>query len=320
MARQWIRKCSLVVSDNTGKAIELSSLRVNFNVRHAIIETPNTLVARVYNLNSTTRQKVENEFTKVTLTAGYEGNFGKIFDGTIKQIFRGRESAVDDYLDIFAADADLAHNWGVINRTLSAGYSKDQIYDAIAGSISKFDVQPGTAPDELKNTPQAPRGRVLWGMTRDEARRLAEDHHMSWNINNSELSFLPLTAYKPGTEAVISSQTGMIGIPQQTQDGIQVTCLLNPSIGAGTRIKIQNSPGRGSPIAQFTRPGVIGLDYTSIQVPPSTDANGEYKVLYIDHIGETRGNPWYSHITCVSIDPTAQQPLTRSALGVGVAP
>lgn len=316
MARQWLRKCSLIVADQAGNGQELSQLRVHFQVRHSVIETPNTLIVRVYNLSPTTRKRIEKEFTQVVLQAGYEGNFGRIFQGTIKQVFRGREDPVNDYVDIFCADADIAHNWGVINRTLAAGYTQDQIYDAVAQSFAKYQVQPGKKPDELSQTPQAPRGRVLWGMSRDEARRLAEDNNMSWSLNSNELSFLPLTAYKPGEEVVLSTDTGMIGVPQQTQDGIQVSCLLNPAIGAGQRLKIANKPNGESPIAQFTRAGPASLDFTAKDLPPSTDANGEYKVLYVDHIGETRGNSWYSNIVCLSVDPTAIQPISRSVLGV----
>ena len=305
----------MIVGNNQGQGRELSGLAINFHVRHSIIETPNTLVARIFNLSPTTRNQIVNEFTRVILQAGYAGNFGRIFQGEIKQIFRGRESAVDDYVDIYAADGDTAHNWATLNRTLAAGHTASDVYDSVSDSMKPFQVQPGEKPAELKNAPQAPRARVLFGMTREEARTLAQSYGLNWYLENGTLQFLTQSAYKPGDVAIISDQTGMVGVPEQTMDGIAVTVLLNPSIGSGSLIEIRPSAGQDFAVAGYQRSGPIGLNYTSVDIPPSIDAHGRYKVLFADHIGETRGTAWYTRITCISTDPTAIQPTTRSVIG-----
>ncbi len=35
---------------------------------------------------------------------------------------------------------------------------------------------------------------------------------------------------------------------------------------------------------------------------PQTDADGQYRVLVVDHVGDTRGSEFYSRVTCVGID------------------
>jgi hypothetical protein len=103
-------------------------LRMTFECRQTDGLTPNTAIIRVYNLSDDTAKSVVKEFNKVTLQAGYiTGNYGIIFKGTIKQFKRGRESATDTYLDIFAADGDIAHNQAVINTTLPVGSTLDDV-------------------------------------------------------------------------------------------------------------------------------------------------------------------------------------------------
>ncbi len=61
------------------------------------------------------------------MQAGYEsGAYGIIFKGTIKRIKTGRESAIDSFLEIMAADADEAFNFAFVNKTLAAGATLQQ--------------------------------------------------------------------------------------------------------------------------------------------------------------------------------------------------
>jgi hypothetical protein len=78
---QWLRKISLVTYDtDKGSGIDLSQLRITFEVKKTTNQTPNLLTARVYNLSPQTMAKVI-EFKRVQLQAGYQqGNFGLIFD------------------------------------------------------------------------------------------------------------------------------------------------------------------------------------------------------------------------------------------------
>ena len=109
---QFGRKCILVLY--TGAAgLDLSQFRIKFSVQAADIESPNNAWIRVYNLSSDTMHQVatQGEYTSVSLSAGYEeGNFGVIFQGTIKQYRIGKENTTDSYLDIFAADSDVEFN------------------------------------------------------------------------------------------------------------------------------------------------------------------------------------------------------------------
>jgi hypothetical protein len=96
-------------------------------------------------------------------------------------------------------------------------------------------------------------GTPVWGNTRDVLRDHAYSHGYSWNVRDSQLVAQPLGGFQPGEAVVVNSFTGMIGIPEQTEQGICVTTLMNPSLRWGTRVKINNDE-----VMQFTQnePGV----------------------------------------------------------------
>jgi hypothetical protein len=57
---QFGRRVSLAVGDDTGNALELGALRIVFNVRHGIANSPQlkSLAARVYNLSDDTAKRI----------------------------------------------------------------------------------------------------------------------------------------------------------------------------------------------------------------------------------------------------------------------
>ena len=83
------------------------------------------------------------------------------------------------------------------------------------------------------------------------------------------------------------------------RNGIHVRCLINPRIKAGGRIKIDNAS------IQSYRFGLsLGAEIANGFVP-RLDSDGLYRSLVVEHSGDTRGNDWYTEITCVGIDDTA---------------
>jgi hypothetical protein len=283
--------------------------RMVFRIRHADWTTPGTAEIRIYNLADSTAADLVNEFDTVQLQAGYiTGHYGTIFQGTIKQYKRGRESAVDSYLDIFAADGDYAWNYGFLHGPYPPGTTSIQlaqkIADAAVSAGGNVRIGEMTAAPIVK----APRTVIQYGSLADEADELARTMGTTWSIQNGEIQHLNSTAYKQGEIVVINSSTGMIGAPEITNDWIYVTCLLNPNLYVRGRVQLDNKS-----INQYYAPGGVpirplqGTDYKSLQfrelAPIAQD--GVYVILVIDHTGDTRGLPWYSHITCLTTDLSA---------------
>ncbi len=295
-AEQYGRVCTLIVSDRSLNGLDLSELHIKFVVKRSDTMTPNVADIRVYNLEEQTAIRIRKEFTHVTLQAGYEGNYGVIFQGNIKQVILGRESATDTFIDIIAGDGDKAYNFAVVNATIAAGATQlDQVNAAITAMTPK-----GVTAGHIGDMPteQLPRGKVMYGNARNYLRDVAQTSKKAWSIQDEKVTFVSLTSYLPGERVVLTSKTGMIGTPQQTNEGVNVKCLLNPMIRIGSRIQIDNKSVERYKIN-------LSVPNSPANIPAPLTADGVYYVLVAEHSGDNRGVPWYTSLVTLNVDVTS---------------
>jgi hypothetical protein len=308
-AEQYLRNISLIVYNNALKGIDLSALRIKFSVKRSDTQTPNFAEIRVYNVAQDTAMQIFSAFSpgtidaqtglvtnkgRVILQAGYGGNQGIIFNGNIKQIILGRESATDTFIDIMAGDGDRAYNFAIVNTTIRTPKMIDQL-NAAAAPMAPFGTtigDTGTLP-----TTQLPRGKVMYGQSKNYMRNIAKSTGQAWSIQNEKLTFIPLKSYLPGTALEINAKTGMIGTPQQTNEGVNLKCLLNPMINVGTAVKLDNKS-----IARYKIN--LSVPLSPANIPAPINADGIYYVLVCEHSGDTRGIEWYSSLVTLNIDVT----------------
>lgn len=296
--RQWMRACSLIVGPSGGEGLDLSALRITFQTKKGDAETPNSAEINVYNVSDETASKIRREFTQVFLAAGYQGNCGLIFQGNIRQVRLWRENGVDTVLSILAADGDRAYNFATVNTTLAAGSRPADRVRACQSSFAEKGTKPGYTPD--LGGEALPRGKVMYGMSRQYMRDEARDTGTDWSIQDGAVQMVPKKGYLPGEAVLLTSETGLIGAPEQTQDGITVRALLNPRLKIGGRIKLDNASIKRAetPLKAAAGQGVARID-----------ADGFYRILKVEFSGDTRGNDWYADMTCIGIDDTMRMPL-----------
>lgn len=333
MSQQWGRLLSLIVAGASGDGIELAQpypnegLRCRFRVVGQVVGAPTFLSARVYNPAPKTIGLIRSMPTVpvttlpgaddtssaiVQLKAGYPGNFGTIFQGNLMQTRVGKETPVDTHIDIFAADGDWSRNWGVVNRSLAAGWTPGDVSKVIADSFATYGTTQGSGlPDSVNQTP-APRGKVCFGMARDYADNLARTHGLDWFIQRQQLHWLDRATYMPGDVVELSPDTGLLGFPQQTEFGVTARCLLNPALGNGARVRI--SPAL---IQQQEFTATAAATPANLLASVSLGTSGIFKILQLIHTGDTRGEEWWSDISCVSVDPSAA-PAQAIAVAAGL--
>lgn len=298
--RQWLRACSLIVGPDSGEGLDLSALRITFATKKGDAETPNSAEISVYNLADDTAARIRREFTQVHLSAGYEGNTGTIFRGNIRRVRVWRENGVDTVLSILAADGDRAYNFATVNATLAAGSRPADRVRVCQGSMEAKGTKAGYTPD-LGGQP-LPRGKVMYGMARQYMRDEARDTGTDWSIQDGKVQMVSRKGYLPGEAVVLTHETGLVGSPEQTQDGISVRCLLNPRLRVGGRIKINNSS-----VKTMQTP----LKMAAGQQAARLDADGFYRIIKVEFRGDTRGTDWYADMVCIGIDDTARLPLDQ---------
>lgn len=310
--QQYGRVCTLLVSNNQGTSLDLSALRIKFKVKKTSIMTPNAADIIVYNIEAKTQKLIQNEFTHVLLQAGYVGNFGLVFKGNIKQFITGRESATDTFINLNCGDGDQAYNFATINQTLKAGATPQIQLNAGLTSMSDMGITPGyTSVQTADTSAQAalPRGKVIYGNSRDHLKKLADTYGFAWSIQDGNLVFLSQGTYLPNKAVVLTSKTGMIGTPQQTTEGIDVKALLNPNIKVHGRVQINNASVAKMKI-DFWTPG------SPANTPSPIGHDGMYYVTVLEHSGDTRGQDWYSNMRLLTVD-IASSPLESVQTGYG---
>lgn len=328
---QWIRKWSLIAYDADGKniATQISggsdipgeeTLRIIFNVKQSTGPVPNNCTVRIYNPSTNLVSLVKNQYRRITLAAGYmNGRFGTIFDGTIRQILFGAESAVDSYLEIDAADGDLVFTQATVNTTLS-GNANTALgrMQAISKALTPWGVTvPSQSFVDVPNNPPNPRPTVMYGMGADftslQAKSIyADGQPMEWSIQNGQFVLVPSNNSIPDTTAfILNSLTGMVGFPSTTSDGIEVRTLLNPSFSIRRPVQINNAV-----INQTLAVGSLNANAPGVQGPVfpgptanfimDTSADGTYLIYVVEHHGDSRGNDWYSDLVLVAATATGK--------------
>ena len=313
---QFGRKISAIVAnDSTG--IELADFRLVFDVQAADQESPNNLALRVYNLSAETVLRITSggEYKRLVVNAGYESNFGVIFDGTVKQFRIGRDNPKETYLDILAADWDIGYNFGFVNTSLQ-NPTPGQVARAAVQAMIDEEIKANptlrrTAEDALtlgdfadKDHVPMLRGKVLFGMARARLRDIASTLDATWSIQDGVVQILPQRGYSNDAQVSINRLTGMIGVPEQTPSGIVVKCLLNPRIRVGGVILLNSDDINQLMQADPNGAPVPYNQYTGFQhnTRVSSGADGAYRVYAIEHEGDTRGQAWYSTLTCLAMD------------------
>lgn len=306
---QYKRKSSLFLAQED-TVLDLSNMRFSFDIKAMDVESPNNAAIRVYNLSHDTEVRIRNEFSRVVLQAGYDNSFGKVFDGTIKQFRVGRLSSTDTYLDILAADGDLAYNWALVSRSLAAGST---VGDRIKASVDAMEKEGVQGSQVLLNLTGGvlPRGKVLFGLPRVYMNQCARTSRSTWSIQNGQVKVIPLSGFLPDEVVVLNGQTGLIGRPEQTVDGIRARCLINPNIQVGGRVQIDNKAINQT--LQQT-PGAAPVPYNQwagLQILANIATDGIYRVLVIEYEGDTRGQPWYMDLVLLAIDASSNKVISK---------
>lgn len=303
---QWRRKVSLLLVQGE-QALDLSEFRFTFETVQADFPSPNNCAIRVYNLSAETMSRVPKEFGSIVLQAGYEGTgFGVVFQGTVMQWQRGKEGPLQTYLGILCADGDIAYNHSVVNKTLAAGSSAGERVQAITDAMAPNGVKLGH--NGLSYTGGVlPRGKVLFGLARARLNSETQTNGATWNISAGKVNIIPLDGYLPGEAVVLTSATGLIGRPEQTEEGLKLRCLLNPRIQPGALIKVDNNSINTTTSAATNPAGLAYNQWAKPQFFADITADGLYRVIVAEHRGDTRGNDFYTDVVALALDPSTNK-------------
>ncbi|KKZ19031.1 bacteriophage protein [Serratia marcescens] len=343
MSLNWMRHFELQLVGADGVGLNLGDFRVSFTIESFNISSASSYGNfKIYNLNQQTiNQITQNQFTRIQVFAGYEGlepvvsedqvgkarpagtqpagqrdgrNYSMIFSGDIRYTLTGKDNPVDSYILIQAGDTDIAFSTTGSASTLAAGWTADSMLSAMMLDFNAMGVTEGRRPEKEKMPPTVfPRGRVLFGMSRNLMDEVGEMCQAYWKLVNGKMEMVGYDEVMH--EAVdLNSQTGLIGVPQQTfGNGVNVRCLINPNIRIHGQVRLNERDvtiNRVSlPDSELSMATGRYQDDTlngnqSLYLPGSKQqsasiaTDGVYVVTGIIYTGDTRGQAWYMDIAC----------------------
>ena len=203
--------------------------------------------------------------------------------------------------------SDLAFTTSITTQTLAAGYTVADVNKALMKDFNAKGAVEGRSPEMPATV--FPRGRVLFGMTRNLMDNVASQCKADWMFVDGKREMVAKGDYVHEA-IVLNSATGLIGMPQQTiGSGVNVRCLINPNIRVNGLIELDQksvyrtalgnndvamTQGR---ITDQNNNGNITVEGTTAQ-PASIATDGVYIVRGIMYTGDTRGQAWYMDMMC----------------------
>lgn len=280
------RKYRVLVSNSSGIALDVSDLHCTFDIQYTMNQQPPFSMVVIYNLNPATENFLLNYGDRIIVEAGYEGSqYGVIFDGDVVEPIRDKSDNVTYRLTINALTANRVAVQAFANFTVAKGQSQRSVVQNLA-SMASVPSPIGDISPKLSSI-KLPRGKVVFGLTRDYLRQIAKGNDMAFSLHNGSINLIHATD-PPKNEIVdLTPSSGLIGQPVQSDLGVSFQCLLNPSISINSMVHID------SQIIQ-------AQTYQIGSVPRPLDSQGIYRVISVEHKGDTRGNDWYTSCTTVS--------------------
>lgn len=254
-------------------AAKYTGLRVRFDIDKLSLGTSNKAKIEIYNLSTQSRQNFKKGYG-VQLMAGYNGLFDTIFTGNILNPKSTREGP-DIITCIECGDGEASIIFSTLDKSYPAGVTLVQILTDVAKAMS---VGAGVAlgiPNVVFN-----KGFVATGTCADTLNKLLKGQNLEWHIQNGNLNVIPITSFNGQPAVVLSSATGMIGVPSDNADYVQFTSLLNAKIFPGALVQL---------------------------ISENTALNGYYKVRRSHFEGDSHDNKW--QVSCEGVPINASQNL-----------
>jgi hypothetical protein len=292
------------------------TMRIDFDIdknANSVLYGMNKANIELYNLNDESYDSILAHERYIIVEAGYEGEGSVIFNGRISNVLRIKKNATDTDIIINLLCVSGLKNLG--EYVYTADFSKE----AENSSLLEIENFVGNLFNDIKivengikvdvpdfNVIFVPKldGRKITGYVRPQAydgslldilKELGSQFAFTFNIEENQVIVRPREV-APTFD--IRPETGLLGIPEITEKGIDLRLFLNPQIEAGTGFNLT------SEFANFKLGALEFLDRITTGNAKVNVRNvnefgryqGTYRILKVKHKGSTFSNEWMTSI------------------------
>jgi len=233
--------------------------------------------------------------SSISLSAGYQaGPYGVIFSGVVYQVLFERVDVVDSKMTLMCYTGMRETIGNLVNFRGAPFLSQSALIAKMCATANvPITIDPssqGTIAGLSGTT--LPRARPVFGNPIKNISEIVSANNLQAWYGFDGLAVDNMDASGETATITYTPSTGILGTPQQTQYGVNVTVTLDPRLRVQQPpmlINIANSIIRQ---LQLTPP----FPYRYVLSP-----NGDYIVNGLQHRGDSRGNQWETEITgCTS--------------------
>jgi hypothetical protein len=267
----------IVANPDTGLGPEITGLRVQLKVKKSLKKEPNTCELSVFNLSPATRANMQKRGARVIVEAGYTDTLSQIFSGDARVIDHIHDGA-NWITKVQCGDGERAYQFSRITESFRPG---TKVADVIQGVIQATGLDGTKAIQTVKAlvSEQFIKGYAANGKASAELDRLLRGRGLEWSIQDGQIQVLQKGATTQETAVLVSPDSGLVGSPEHgtpspdekkdKANTLKVKSLMNPQIRPGRIIAIQ-----------------------------ANGIRGQFRVLTVEHSGDTHGGEWYSVVEC----------------------
>lgn len=261
----------------------------------ATIDIYNLSAVEAANILNMKYKKVGNNYVeqqlRIKVEAGYEyGYFGEIFDGEILKPTMIKPDANNTQLRLTCLDgANFVAAGGTLTTTFNDGINYYSVAEQIKNN-SNVDFRLELS-DTLKNR-TVDGSFIMNGTLYDTFQALADDTNMVFSFKNQTLTLQTWEEMVNSQQDVyvLNSNTGLMGIPSLTNDGLTVQSVLNPNYDVLKRIKLNNAD------ISINQPDYLA----NRELGAWLSSDGLYFIIELQHQFDTTTGTFCSNLKCVA--------------------
>lgn len=263
-------------------SLNISNLRIAFQILKSLSWSTNTASIQIYNISPSKRAQIKDYGDEVTINAGYSEDTGAqlLFVGDTTKV-----THIFDQPDIITSlqcgDGERILNQKLISvsyaERISARTVIEQIAEKMGVNVAFF------APSSDLVYEQGFQGTDLAKNVLDKVTKYLG---LTWSIQNKNLYILQENGSTTKPPAVISQNTGMIGVPER------YTYKRRDLFRAG--------PKQGYKVKTLLRPEILPGDKVNI-ISQQINLDDVFFVDSVVHKGDTYGSVWESEWECIRI-------------------
>lgn len=276
MGRLFNRAVKVTISKPSGEnffgadanRIEISKLRVAFELEKTLRKQPNNGHVVITNLSEQTRGFLKEPGLRIRLEAGYEDETRQIFYGDIR-FSQSLRKGTEWETRIDLGDGERAYRYARVNRSFKAGA---KVSDALRDVAAQMGLTLPASVSDAELQTEFASGLSLYGPAQSELSKLLAPYGYDWSIQDGELLILKNGSTRAREIVLVSPLTGMIGSPEfaaptkkKQKPVLTVRTLINADIVPGGRILVK-----------------------------SANISGVFKVLKCNHAGDTHEKDWFT--------------------------